>query len=99
MLLYPLTNFEIQKSHQNKAKLNGVFSRDNLPKKIKDETYVINLNEYANVGTYWTALFCEKKKLFILIVLELNMFLRKLKSLLGIKISKQTFFKHKQTIQ
>ena len=99
MLLYPLTNFEIQKSHQNEAKLNGVFSRDNLPKKIKDETYVINLNEYANVGTYWTVLFCEKKKLFILIVLELNMFLRKLKSLLGIKISKQTFFKHKQTIQ
>ena len=99
MLLYPSTNFEIQRSYQNEARLNEVFSRDNLPKKIKDETYVINLDEYADVGTYWTALFCKKKKLFISTVLELNMFLRNLNSSLGIKTSKQTFFKHKQTIQ
>ena len=29
----------------------GVFSRDNLPKKIKDGAYVINLDEYADTGT------------------------------------------------
>ena len=38
-----LTNFEIQK-YQNEPKFNGVFSRDNLPNKIKDGAYVINLD-------------------------------------------------------
>ena len=28
-----LTNFEMQKNYQNEARFNGVFSRDNLPKK------------------------------------------------------------------
>ena len=55
-------------------------------KKIKDGAYVINLDEYANVGTHWIALFCKKKvKLFISIVLVLNMFLKKLKNLSDIK--------------
>ena len=33
---HPLTNFEIQKYYENEQKFNGVFSRDNLPQKIKD---------------------------------------------------------------
>ena len=41
-----LTNFEIQKYYKNEPKCNGVFSRDNLPEKIKDGAYVINLDEY-----------------------------------------------------
>ena len=50
------------------------FSRNNLPKsnfieKIKDRPYIINLDEYADVGTHWLALFCKKKmKLLISIV-------------------------------
>ena len=39
----PLTNFEIQKYYQNELKFNGVYSRDNLPNKIKDGAYVIIL--------------------------------------------------------
>ena len=39
-----LTNFEIQKYYQNEPRLNGVYSRNNLPK-IKDGAYVINLGE------------------------------------------------------
>ena len=35
------------------------FSRDNLSYKIKDGAYVINLDEYADVGTHWIALPCE----------------------------------------
>ena len=81
----PLTNFEIQKYYQNEPKFNGVFSRNNLPKKINDGAYVINLDEYADVGTHWIALFCKKMKLFISIVLVLNIFLKKLKNLLEIK--------------
>ena len=30
---HSLTNFEVQKYYQNKPRFNGVFSRDNLPKK------------------------------------------------------------------
>ena len=50
-------------------------------KKIKDVVYIINLDEYANVGTHWIALFCKKMKSFISIVLVLNIFLKKLKNL------------------
>ena len=82
---HSLTNFEIQKYYKNEARFNGVFSRNNLPKKIKDEAYVINLDEYANIGTHWIALFCKKMKLLISIVLVLNTFLKKLKNLLEIK--------------
>ena len=60
---HPLTNFEIQKYYENEPRFNGVFSRDNMPKKIKDGAYVINLDEYADVGTYWIALFCRKNEI------------------------------------
>ena len=58
---HPLTNFEIQKYYKNEPRVNVVFSRNNLFKKIKDATYIVNLDEYADVGTDWIALFCKKK--------------------------------------
>ena len=60
---HPLTNFEVQKYYKNEPKFNCVFSRNNLPKKIKDGVYVINLDEYADVGTHWIALFCKKNEI------------------------------------
>ena len=83
---HPLTNFEIQKYYENGPRFIGDFSNDNLPKKVKDGAYVISLDEYADIGTYWIALFCKKMKLFILIASVLNIFLKKLKHLLEIKI-------------
>ena len=59
---HPLTNFEIQKYYKNEPRFNGVFSRNNLPKKIKDGAYVINLDEYADVGTHWIALICNRSE-------------------------------------
>ena len=44
-------------------------------KKIKDEAYIISLDEYVNVLTHWIALSFKKMKLFISIVLVLNIFL------------------------
>ena len=32
-------------------------------KKIKDRTYIIILDEYANVGTHWIALFYKKNEI------------------------------------
>ena len=52
---HPLTNFEVQKYYQNEPGFNGVFSRDNLPK-TKDGAYIINLDEYSDIGTHWVAL-------------------------------------------
>ena len=49
---HPLTNFEIQNYHKNSSKFHGVYSRDNLPNKIKNGAYVINLDEYAGTGTH-----------------------------------------------
>ena len=46
-----LTNFEIQKYCKDEPRFNGVIARNNSIEKIKDETYIINLDEYANVGT------------------------------------------------
>ena len=48
MSAHPLINFEIQKYYQNQPRFNGVFSRDNLPNKIKNWAYVINLDKYAD---------------------------------------------------
>ena len=63
MLPHPLRNFEIQKYCKNELRFNGVFPRNNLPKKIKDVAYVINLDEYADVGTHWIALFCNRNEI------------------------------------
>ena len=46
---HPLTNFEIQTYYQNESRFIGVCSRNNLPDKIKDGTYVINLDEYSDI--------------------------------------------------
>ena len=53
---HPLTNFEIQEYYQNEPRSNGVYSRDNLPEhsfvKIKDGAYVVNLDEYSDIGIH-----------------------------------------------
>ena len=63
ILPHPLTNFEIQNYYQNEPRFNGVFSRNNLSKKLKDGVYVINLDEYADVGTHCIALFCNRSEI------------------------------------
>ena len=51
MPTHPLTNFKIQKYYQHIPRFNGVYSRDNL-QKIKDGTYIINLNENSDLETH-----------------------------------------------
>ena len=57
---HPLTNSEIRKYYQNQSRFNGVYSWDNLPEhsftEIKDGAYIINLDEYSDIGTHWAAL-------------------------------------------
>ena len=65
---HPLTNFEIQICYQNEPRFNGVYSRDNLTE-IKDGAYVINLDEYSDIGTHWVALYVNNDDVRILILL------------------------------
>ena len=44
------------KYYENESRFNGAYSRDNLPNKIKDGTYVINLDEHSDISTHWVAL-------------------------------------------
>ena len=55
MTPHPETNFEIQKYYQNELIFNGAYSRDNLPK-IKGGRYIINLDEYSDIGIHRIAL-------------------------------------------
>ena len=67
---HPLTNIEISEYFINEPKFNGVYSRNNLPNKIRSKelgsavkkgAYVINLDKYENTGTHWIALFVKPK--------------------------------------
>ena len=49
---HPLTNTEISEYYANDPRFNGVYSRNNLPNKIKKGAYVISLDEYENTGTH-----------------------------------------------
>ena len=48
----------MQEYYQNEPRFNGDFSRDNLP---KNDAYVINLDEYHDIGTHWVALYVNNK--------------------------------------
>ena len=60
---HPLPNFEIQRYYQNEPRFYGVFSSHNFPKIKKDGAYIINLHEYADVGTHWIALFSNRDEI------------------------------------
>ena len=78
MLPHLLTNFEIQKYDKNEPRFNGAYSRDNLPDRMKDGAFVINLNQYSDIGTHWIALcILNNNVTLILTVLELNIFQNK----------------------
>ena len=54
---------EIQNYYQNEPSFNGLYSRNNLAEKIKDGSFVINLDEYADVDAHWIALLCKRSEI------------------------------------
>ena len=87
-----LTNFEIQKYYQNELRFNGVYSRNNLPNKIKDGAYVINLDEHADVGTHWIALFCNRNEIVYFDSFDVEHVPEEIKELVGNKNKKANIF-------
>ena len=90
---HPLTNFEIQKYYENESRFIGVFSRDNIPKKIKDGTYVINLDKYADVGTHRIALFCKRSEIDCFDSVGTEHIPEEIKELIGNKNMKANIFR------
>ena len=71
--------------YQNEPRFNGVYSRDNVPDKIEDGTYVINLDEYSDIGTHCIALYVNTKTLTYFDSFGLSTFQKKSKKFLIIK--------------
>ena len=92
---HPLTNFETRKYYRNEPGFNGVYSRHNLPKKIKDEAYLINLDEHADVGTHWIALFCSRSELVYFNSFGVEHIPEEIKTFIGNKNIKANIFRVK----
>ena len=90
---YPLINLEIQKYYQNGHRFNGVYSRDLLPKTVKNGAYVINLDEYADVGAHWIALYVKNIEVTYFDSFGVEHVPKEIKKFIGHKNIKTNMFK------
>ena len=92
------TNYEIKEYYENEPRFNGVYSRDNLPKTIKNGAYVINL-EYADVGTHWIALCVKNDEVIYFDSFGVEHVPKEIKKFIGQGTQKQTYLEYKPKIQ
>ena len=59
---HPLKNFDIISYFNDEPRFNGVYSRNNLAKTIKHGVYIISLDEYADTGIHWIALYLKNNE-------------------------------------
>ena len=91
---HPLTNFEIQKFYQNESRFIGVYFWETIClKKIKDGVYVINLDEYADVGTHWIVLFCNRNEIVYFDSFGVEYIPEEIKEFIGNKNIKANIFR------
>ena len=90
---HPLTNFEIKDNYENEPRFNCVYSRDNLPKTVKNGAYVINLREYADVGTYWIALYVKNNEVNYVNSFGVEHVPKEIKRFIGHKNTKKNIFR------
>ena len=81
---HPLINLEIQKYYENEPKFNGVYSRNNSSK-IKEGTYIINLDEYESIGTHWIALYVNDNNATYFDIFGAEDIPKKIKKFIGYK--------------
>ena len=91
---HALTNFEKQKYYQNEPKVNGVYSRNKLPK-IKDAAYVdvINLDENESIRTHWIALYVNNDNLTYFDSFVVEHILKEIKKSIGNKNIKTNIYR------
>ena len=64
-----------------------------MPKKIKDGAYIINLDEYEDVGTHWIALFCNRNEIFYFDSFGVEHIPEEIKEFIGNKNIKANIFR------
>ena len=74
------------------------FIQETICLKIKDKAYVIILDEYADVGTPWIALFCNSNEIVYFDSFGIEHVPEEVEKFIGHKTFKLTFFEYKQTI-
>ena len=85
-----LTNFEIQNYYQNEPRFNGVYLRDNLPR-IRDGTYMINLDEFSDIGTHWIAVYVQNNDVTYFDSFGVENILEEIKTIIGNKTINKYF--------
>ena len=90
---HPLNNFEIQECYQNEPEFNGVYSRDNLSHEIKDGAYIINLDEYYNIGIHWVALYVSNNNVIYFDRVGVEHIPKEIKTFIGNKNMKTNIFR------
>ena len=61
-----LSNFQLEKLAKfYKLKINDICMKDELPDKVEDGSYIINLqSSFQGTGTHWCALFIDRKNAY-----------------------------------
>ena len=67
-------------------------------KQKEDGTYIINLDEYADVGTHWIALFCRKKWTYFFDSFRVEHVPTEIKTFIGHNNIKANIFRFKSNI-
>ena len=91
---HPLTSFEIQKYCQNRPRFNGVYSRVTL-QKIKDGLYIINHDEYSDIGTHWVAFYIQNNNVTYFDSFSVENIPKKIRIFIGNKNIKTNIFRIK----
>ena len=82
----------MQKYYHNEPRFNGVYSRDSLPK-IKDGTYVININEYSDIRTHWIALYVRNNNVTYFDIFGVEHITKEIKTFINNKNIKTNIFR------
>ena len=90
---HPLTSFEIQSIMKTNQNLMVFFQEIICLKKIKDGAYVINLDEYKDVGTNWIALFCNRNEIVYFDSFGVEHVPKEIKEFIGNKNIKANIFR------
>ena len=70
-----------------------IISSDNLPKTIKNGAYVTNLDEYADIGIHWIALYVKDNEITYFDSFGVEHVPKEIKKLIGHKNIKTNIFR------
>ena len=79
---HPLTNFDIKYYYENEPRFNGVYS-----------ACVINLDEYADVGTHWIPLYVKNNEVIYVDSFGVENVPKEIKRFIGHKNCKTNIFR------